>query len=133
MKLAFILFILITTGCSYKNAIVNYSKHHIGSECQQRWKYCRLNNSIKGVIIAHQKATAGCGYFVTASTSIIVTANRDTIRILELCNDKKGFSYGQSVIVTPLNHLEFSPEILEHTNFDCKEFKTYYGIIDPLY
>jgi len=87
-----------------------------------------LQGSVKGIIIAHQKATAGCGYFITASTSVVATANHDTIRILELCNDKKGFSYGQSVTIAP-----FKPsEILEQTPLECKNFRTYYGIIDSL-
>lgn len=132
MRLTFAILIFLITGCASNKRVSNYSMHHVGTKCQQEWKYYLQKNTIEGKIIANQKATAGCGYFITASTSVVITAKKDTLRIIELCNTEKGFSNGQSVIITPLKQHEFFAEILEQTPLDCNDFKTFYGIIDSI-
>jgi hypothetical protein len=95
------------------------------SLCLNNWKYFTLTDSLQGSVIEHQPA-GPCGIFAFNASTIIRTASNDTIRVLELCNNRKLFVKGDSVIVKPANPYG---AIVFVSQFDCKIVKTCYGVV----
>lgn len=93
--------------------------------------------------MAHVKA-GSCGQLSSASVTIIKLANLDTLRVLELCNDKKDFQYDEHGVVSEadwassygnkydkslsLGVISFQISGARRV-FDCLKIRTCYGIV----
>ncbi|MFT3934089.1 MAG: hypothetical protein QM726_10775 [Chitinophagaceae bacterium] len=97
--------------------------------CSDRWQYLSSQDTMRGQVLFHAKATVACGILASASLTIIKTA-KDTVRILELCNDRKDFKQWSMVKVIPAKQPGFS--VVFRGNdlpFACSVQKTYYGTV----
>jgi hypothetical protein len=102
------------------------------NKSQNSWKYFKLKTTIRGVVLEQHPTTVLCGYFATASNSIILTANNDTIRVLELCNTNKSFSKLDKVEIIPTTTPSFFVSFIPPTKFDEKVKRTSYGTITKI-
>jgi hypothetical protein len=76
---------------------IKYTKL-LSNSYQCKWTFFTLNDTIEGVIVKHERQTS-CGGIATASLSI-VKIDRDTIRVLDLCNIED-YKVGQRVKIIP--------------------------------
>ena len=77
----------------------------LNNSYQCKWTFFKLDKSIEGIIIEHDKAQGSCGTRAFASLTIVKT-DKDTIRILGLCNENL-YLIGQKVKVSPENEPSF--------------------------
>jgi hypothetical protein len=139
MRITFLILVILCAGCAGKRE-ANINKQMMKMYNGRRsWPYFKLPAKTRGVIVNHVKA-ADCGYFITASVSVIETDKKDTIRVLELCNSKKKFNKGDSVVITPGENSFYKfksgeRSILDVTLqpdslYDYKHYKTCYGVVN---
>jgi hypothetical protein len=122
---------------------INYIKNQFDTskDFMNSWIYFNLNDTIELKIIHHISATMDCNRDIkTFSITIGTIQSGDTIRVLELCNRRKGFNLGEKVFLIP----SFNPEEyythpgvfvqgyqgqLRPSYYDTKILKTTYGIL----
>ena len=97
--------------------------------CQKNWKYFASKDTIEGNVIYYE-TSGDCGYFVTASLTLVVTTIKDTIRVLQFCDNRNNFKYFQKVKVLPCRITKKRAGLIpiDEKN-DCKIKKTYYSKI----
>lgn len=100
MKACLLVSLILFAGCIGKKQANIDDEMRKMYEGRRSWPYFKLSENTKGVILS-DVLTAGCGYVITASISVIKTDKKDTIRVLELCNSSKKFNIGDSVIIAP--------------------------------
>jgi len=89
--------LLLLFACSSPKKI-NSANEEIN--CETKWQYFKLTDTIRGTVVLHRKAMAACGRVPFASLTLVQTINKDTLRILELCSFKE-FKVSDKVIVWP--------------------------------
>jgi hypothetical protein len=95
--------------------------------CIAKWKYRQSVIPIHGVLI-HFGPVADCGYFITASLSIVKTDRGDTIRVLQLCDTTKKVIVQIKVTLLPTSRVKKKASLIPSDPWtDCKIKKTYYG------
>jgi hypothetical protein len=89
-------------------------------KCMTKWTYLKTAKSIHRRLI-HFSPVAGCGYFITATLSIVKTDKGDIIRVLQLCDTTNKVVLNSKVTLLPtpkLNHQKASI-IPEDPTTDC--------------
>lgn len=103
------------------------------NKCRASWQYLNLQDTIRGEVLYHTKASFLCGIFATASSTIIKTTLNDTIRVLWLCNTDINFRTAEFVKISPRQKPSFSVSPPFSANkFDCAVKNTYYGFIESI-
>jgi hypothetical protein len=103
-------------------------------ECQTKWKYSELKETVSGVVVYHEQPIVMCGVVATASVTLLQTSAGDTIRILSLCHIKgvsspNEFRIGAKVSITPQAKPGFRVDLIPEDPKACSLKKAYFGII----
>jgi hypothetical protein len=92
-----------------------------------KWTYSQTAVPVHGTLI-HFSPIADCGYFRTATLSIIKTNNGDTIRVLQMCDTTKTVEIGSKVKLLPTSKVSKKASLIpSDPATDCVIRKTYYG------
>ncbi len=123
--------VTLFTFCLF-TALVYGQQPNIPKEvsCQNNWTCAKLDTSFTGTILFHETARAFCGVVATASVSIILKGNGDTIRVLELCNLTKKFKKGTIVTITPDIVPPFGVGLFAIDPLACRLMTTYFGNLE---
>jgi len=66
----------------------------------KKWKYFKLKQSEKAIVVDHTPIQALCGILAFASVTIVKNNKGETFRVLNLCNSKS-FLPNELVILSP--------------------------------
>ncbi|HEY9001615.1 MAG TPA: hypothetical protein VIM89_09695 [Mucilaginibacter sp.] len=94
--------------------------------CKSDWQFFKLKKSITGTVILHEKA-GPCGLISFSSCTILKTSAGDTIRVLELCDEKKVFAPGDHVKINTVKYKDYG--IVTTNKYECIIKKTTVGVV----
>ncbi|WP_210465383.1 hypothetical protein [Rufibacter roseolus] len=103
------------------------------TSCQSDWKYNKLEKDIVGTVLFNEQPTVLCGRISTALVSLVRTEAGDTVRVLNLCNTKKGadspneFSIGSKVVIKPSKSSAGKIDLIPVDPRACTLKFTYFG------
>ncbi|UUF14036.1 MULTISPECIES: hypothetical protein [Flavobacterium] len=137
LKYIFVIFIL-----SSKIYSQSYSQEYSDS-IQKKWKYFKLRQSEKVIVVEHTPIQILCGITAFASITIVKTTKGDTFRVLDLCSLKK-FTPNEEVNISPekapSSNVNFPKkyvvdskndnEIIEESNYEKTILKTTWASIE---
>jgi hypothetical protein len=90
----------LTTLSVFGQPDYDTTKYKLSNNSYQRnWTFFTLTDTIEGIVVKHERQVEDCGVVATASLTII-KVNNDTIRVLNLCNNKN-YSKGRRVTIIP--------------------------------
>ncbi len=121
-----LLVLLSGFGCSQKRRTLKTAEAL--SKCENSWRYFKLTQPIKGVVLLHSKGY--CGYAHVHANTIIIINNTDTIRVNGPCYTANTIT-SDSVLVSPYETDNVIGAIGD-TKYDCTIKKTCYGIITKI-
>jgi len=105
---------------------------------QDKWTYFELEDTLEVKIWDHTGG-GGCGTRAFASLTLVITADNDTIRILDLCNTSDDYEPGEIISVTPAKKPSFQVTLpaffvedtvsgeIRNTPSDIQILRTAYG------
>lgn len=73
------------------------------------WNFIKLQDTLQGVVIKHNKQIFTCGHLNAASLTIVLSGT-DTLRIIDVCN-LDDYEKGMTILIAPDNNEYFGVNI----------------------
>ena len=97
------------------------------SPCRKNWKYLKTKNPIEGELV-YFLPVAECGYFISATLSVVKLIDGSLIRILQVCDTTRIMKPKIKITLLPNYKEKDIAELIPIDKLnDCKINMTYYG------